>query len=348
MNRKRTTITGLAATAVALAIAAAGCVAGTEGLLGVYTFYDQTPPAEHEFPWDASRELARPLAVGATLDVRVTYNGFAFRPSAVDLVPAGVASLAGIDADGFRIRGDAPGVVTVHVEGVSRYDEIQVSVVQPTERRVDLRPWNWYPLPSDYFLQGMSVLVGRSAYLFGTASGGGSDLTGVGHAAFARTSAGDAIDFAPVAGSDFAKLTAKAAGTDTFVWGDSVPVTVAAVTEADIAAIDVIEIWRTQRGNAYQCEVGQTLYVVVVPYDGDGRMVVGTTDGIDPPSVVLDEAAQPYLSDTTPADPNEELRDVMQNRTVFLKCEAAGTATATVSWNGMSRDVTVTIAPAAQ
>jgi len=87
---------------------------------------------------------------------------------------------------------------------------------------------------------------------------------------------------------------------------------------------------------------------VVVPYDGDGRMVVGTTDAIDPPSVVLDEAAQPYLSDTTPADPNEELRDVMQNRTVFLKCEAAGTATATVSWNGMSRDVTVTIAPAAQ
>jgi hypothetical protein len=238
--------------------------------------------------------------------------------------------------------------VTVRVDGKSGYDEIQVAVAQPTARRIDVRPWNWYPLPSDYFLQGMAILVGQSGYVFGTASALGTDLTGYGHATFSRTSAGEAIDIAPVAGSDFAKLTAKAEGTDAFAWGDSEPITVAAVTATDVAAIDVVEIRHVQRGNAYQCDVGETLYVVVVPYDAEGRMIVGTTGEEPPPTVTMDEASQVRLSDTTPAEPTEELRDVMQNRTVFLKCESAGTATATVSWRGFSRDVTVTITADAQ
>lgn len=338
-----------ASVVVGLAVLGAqGCIAGTEGELGVFTFYDQTPPAQHEFPWDANRELTSPLAVGAVLDMRVTHRGFAFRPATVTLTPAGIATLEGIDSDGFRIRGNATGTVTVQVDGASGHDEIQVTVVQPTTRRIDLRPWNWYPLPSDYFLQGMAILVGQSGHVFGTASSLGTDLTGYGHARFSRTSAGDAIDVQPVAGSDFAKLTAMAEGTDTFAWGDSDPVTVAAVTVADVAAIDVVEIWRVQRGNAYQCDVGQTLYVVVVPYDAEGRMIVGTTDEEAPPTVTMDEASQVRLSDTTPTEPTDELRDVMQNRTVFLKCESAGSAEATLTWRGFSRNVTVTIAADAQ
>jgi hypothetical protein len=324
-------------------IADGGCVAGSEGLQGVYTFYDQTPPAEHEFPWDSNRELARPLAVGATLHLRVTYRGFSFRPTSVEATPPSMASVVDIVDDGFILKGIASGQVRVRVEGATRWDEIDVDVRKADAERLDVRPWNWYPLPLQFIQNGMAVLVGQSGWLFGAALSQGRELTGHGQSEIVRTSAGDAIEHQEMLASNFVKLTAQAPGEETFLWGMSDPVTVHAVTEDDIDDVAVLEAWNTQSG-AMDCRVGDTLYVMVVPFDVEGRIIVGTTTGESPVSDIGEEY-QAIIEDTTPADLDGDLRELLQNRTVFLRCRSAGAATATISWRDFSREIQITVEP---
>ena len=330
------------ATAALIALALAGCVAGTEGEWGVYTFFDRTPPSQHAFPWDGDQLLDAPLAVGASMTIGVTYRGFGVRPESVQMDPPGIVRMDFVKDGGFQVTGLAAGQVLLTVSGATREDRVRLDVRAPTTARVELRPWNWYPLPADYFADGLAVLQGATSHLFGRALAGGQGLTGFGPHAF-RT-AGDASKVAgtPRAGSNFLDLVGVAPGTERFAWGPSGEVEVACVTEADIVAVRPLEAWHTQSGTAYVCEVGETLVVALVPYDAAGRMVSGTTTG-DAPEVAVDPASEGLLSDTTPSQPSDELRDVLQNRSVLLKCEAAGAAQATLSWRGFTVPITVAV-----
>lgn len=334
-------------TAVLVALALAGCVAGTEGLQGVYTFYDRTPPSEHAFPWDGDQLLDAPLAVGATMTVGVTYRGFGVRPERVQMDPPGIVTVGDLKDGGFVVTGVDEGQVLLTVTGPTRWDQVRLDVRAPTQQRVELRPWDWYPLPAEYFAGGLAVLQGATSHLFGRALAGGQGLTGAGPHAF--RSAGDQTKVAgtPRAGSNFLDLRGVAPGTERFAWGTSAEVEVACVTEADIAGVRPLEVAHDQGGADYLCEAGETLFVTLVPYDAAGRMITGTTTG-DAPVLAIAEDSAALLSDTTPAQPSDELKAVLQNRTVFLKCDAAGSGSATLSWRGYDVPITVTVAAKAR
>jgi len=329
--------------AIVLAVPVSGCVAGTEGLEGAYTFYDRTPPAEHAFPWDGDQALESPLAVGAKMDIGVSYRGLTFRPASVQVDPPSVAEVEVLRNDGFSLVGKAAGTALVTVKGATRQDSIQVRVREPDGAAIVLRPWNWYPLPASFYDKGLALLKDRESHLFGIARSQGTDLTGFGPYAFQSASGGESIVVAaPRARSNFLDLKGVAPGVETFTFGPSDPVQVTVVTEADIASVKALEAWRTVPGPAFACKAGETLYVILVPYDAAGRMVVGTTDG-EAPTVEIPEASAPMLSDTTPSKPSADLTEVLQNRTVFLKCETAGDAQATIRWRTFEVPVTVAV-----
>jgi hypothetical protein len=327
---------------VALVLALWGCVAGTEGIQGVYTFYDRTPPSEHAFPWDGDQVLDAPLAVGATMTIGVTYSGFAVHPEKVQMDPPGIVTVDALQDGAFVVTGVSAGQVLLTVTGATRWDQVRLDVKAPTAARVEARPWDWYPLPAAYFDGGLAVLQGATSHLFGRALAGGGSLTGAGPHAFRAAGDQGHVAGTPRAGSNFLDLTGVSPGTERFAWGPSDEVEVACVTEADIASVRPLEAWHTQSGASYVCEVGETLFVMLVPYDGAGRLVSGTTSG-DGPSVSLPETAAGILSDTTPAQPSADLKAVLQNRTVFLKCEGVGTAEATLYWRNFPA-VAVTVA----
>ncbi len=328
---------------IVLASILPGCISGTEGIEGNYTFYDRTPPAEHAFPWDGDQTLAAALAVGARIDVGVSNRGIVFQPRSADVDLTSVAVVDGVRTDGFTLLGKAAGTALVTVHGASMQDGVRIQVREPDGAAILVRPWNWYPLPATFYDQGLAILQGRESHLFGVARSNGTDLTGFGPYVFqAGTTGASVIAATPRARSNFLDLKGVAPGVETFTFGPSDSVQVAVVTEEDITSVVALEAWHSVPGPAFTCKVGETLYVVLVPYDAAGRMVVGATTG-DAPTVTIDESSVPFLSDTTPGESSEELKDVLQNRTVFLKCDRSGDAQATIHWRTFEVPITFAI-----
>ena len=223
------------------ALALSGCVAGTEGEEGNFTFYDRTPPAQHAFPWDGDQSLSSPLALGARLQVGVSSHGIGFRPERVTVEPASLATVESIYDTGFILQANAAGQVRITVQGATREDHVSIVIRQPDEAEVLLRPWDWYPLPESYFDHGMAVLLGATSHLFGQARAGGVDLTGYGLHTFLPASAGDSV-FAATSrqSSNFLDLKALAVGTEKYSFGPSAQVEVGVVTEEDIASVKLL------------------------------------------------------------------------------------------------------------
>ncbi|HQK51224.1 MAG TPA: hypothetical protein PLK60_08555 [Myxococcota bacterium] len=324
------------------------CLQGTEGDQGTFVFYDQTPRPEQAWPADFDRPVDRPLAVGALLPLRVTWNGYEFAPAEVLTDPPEVLELVSITDNGCLLRGLSPGEATVTVRSsTGREDRLSIAVRRADGDRVRLRPWNTYPLPGAYFQDGLAILVGATSHLFGEMTAGDQVLTGYGAHRFLTLpdeDADPAIEGTPREGSDFLDLKARKVGYTHFSFGHSEEVLVRGVTEAEIQGASLLEAWKVQGGSSWVCQVGDLLFPSVLPLDDEGRLVTGTS--ADPgPVLEIDPDSQGLIEDQTPGDLSQEWKEVFQNRTVFLKCLAEGTATGQVAWRQFRLPFTVQVMP---
>lgn len=324
------------------------CFQGTEGLQGNFVFYDKTPRPVQSWPMDFDRAVDRPLAAGAILPLRVTWNGYEVPPAEVRIDDPSVLELVELTGDGCLLRGLAPGEATVTVRSsTGREDGLRIQVRRPDGDRILLRPWNTYPLPSGYYEGGLAILVGATSHLFGEMTAGNQVLTGYGAHRFLTLpdeDADPAIAGTPRAGSDFLDLKARKAGYTHFSFGHSEEVLVRGVTEADIRGASLLEAWKVQGGSSWVCQVGDLLFPSVIPLDDEGRLVTGTSE--DPgPVLEIDPDSRGLVEDQTPADLSREWKEVLQNRAVFLKCLAEGTATGQVAWREFRLPFTVQVMP---
>jgi len=335
--------------AIAGILGLCSCFQGTEGEEGTFVFYDKTPRPEQAWPVDFDRPVDRPLAVGALLPLRVTWNGYAVHPADVEVDDPTVLELHDLAEDGCLLRGVAPGVASVTVRSsTGRQDRLSMEVRRVGEDRVLLRPWNTYPLPAAYFQDGLAILVGATSHLFGEMKAeDGKVLTGYGAQHFLTLPDEDqdpAIQGTPRAGSDFLDLKALKAGYTHFSFGHSSEVLIRAVTEDQVQGASLLEAWKVQGGSSWVCQVGDLLFPTVLPYDDEDRLVTGTS--ADPgPTLEIDPESRSLVEDQTPADLSQQWKEVFQNRTVFLKCLAEGEATGHVAWRQFRLPFTVRVMP---
>lgn len=308
---------------------------------------------------DSHRGLNRPVATGARLDIRAERDGTQLTVERVELSADGVFEV--IDpGNPVGLRGVAPGDVNVQVVAENGSATVNLEVADIASAAVVPDGLTLFNLttaleavePSDLeqvAAAGVGILPdGKVRLHLHLADAQGRDLMGYGVADWQVEPAGlvdlepaeersDDVDVRPTGQVGDVTLTSVAGGSYLL----STVASGAAETMV-LYSPDTREVFES-----LTMVEGDSLTVVVVPYDADGRFLVGADDAVfavtagggaavvvDPPwatpegDVELDDAGRQLLEDA---------------RVVYLRAESVGTATLHVEAVGLSRDFPVEV-----
>ncbi len=334
----------LALLVIALAVSGA-CFQGTEGEQGNFTFLDDTPePGEI---LNLERQIDRPLAIGATMRVRLQEGGESFRPDRAASEDTGVLRVEGFFDQGVVVRGVAAGRSRLTVTRGGREDSLVLDVAGIGQTVLHLYPLG--PLAQDVEgLDTTDVVLCPGARIWGFVEQRGLDgeaLTGFGATPCALPGAQGHLDMDEVSDS-FSLLATEDAEALTLSCGETT-LNLPVVAPESATRLVAYEYLKGRYGPTFdELATGDRIYLVLLAYDADERIVQGTGGlpaGLDIPAEVAPYVALP---ETTGAPELDEL--LADSRALAVDLLGPGEHEVAGTWGALRAEITLVVAAGGQ
>lgn len=343
-----------------LVAASAACNVGSLGSSGEFRFTDETPELESDF----SREVDRPLATGAVMELKIRRVGGEEHVADATSSDTAVLEVVQTGTDWVKVRGLAAGTATLSVTGASgTEDSIELEVRAIGSTQIEVIPWDpLVRLDNSLWSGGVALLTNSNTRAFALhkdASGG--TLSGYG-----------AVDCAAEEGlravraddSDFLTLTSgDTKGAFALTCGES-SMDVSVVGEEDVASLALYSqtdnLGPATPETPLELEAGRNFIMHVPAYTADGTYVIGAgaepihvtspegsvvTISVDPVTAAAEaEAAAEESEEEDAGQGQADLARILANgRAFIIDANGLGDTTVTVTWAGQTVEIPVTV-----
>jgi len=316
-----------------------GCLTGTTGENGNFTFYDQTKTPEF---WQTDRKIDAPVATGASLAIQIKKtSNFKLVQSleSVDFSPM-LCKKTGFDSGILEIKANAAGATKMTVKADGLTDTLGLTIKEPAKQSIEPRPWHNLYLKPLIFPKGVVVQQGSKFWLFGwQIDAKGDSLTGYGADKWVVD--GDTFTYKTEPYSDYLELTAIKDGESTMKFGKAT-YKLWSGQETIVKTMSFYDALAEEAGSVFEIKYGSPTIIYMALYDADKRLIVGELSSM--PEFKSSDDSIVKLSVPTEKDLKNKASGISLNysRVVLVQCQAeTGSAVVTVSWSGLKEEFTV-------